>query len=208
MYTLYYSPRSASMVVHLALLEIGAPYELRLVDTTTEDTCLSSYLQINPRGSVPTLIIDGRPISESVALLMVLAERHPEATLAPALSTPERKIWLQWITYLSQQLMPVYKLWFFPALLGMTKHTPEVRAALQRRIEKAWDILEEHLAANGPYLLGEQFSGADLLLAMLTRWSRETARPTTEWSRLTVLEGLVRARSSWQVCCKIEGIGD
>lgn len=208
MYKLYYSPRSASMVVHLALLEIGAPYELSLVDFGSKDPRFAAYLSFNPRGSVPTLIVDGRPLSESVAMLMTLTERHPEAKLAPGLNTPEREMWQQWVIYLSQQLMPVYKMWFYPSLLGMAKHTTEVRGALQRRIEGYWTLVESHLVVNGPYLLGEQFSGADLLLVMLMRWSRETPRPATEWPRLKHLEELVRERPSWQKCCEVEGIVD
>ena len=76
MYTLYYSPGTASMVVHLALLEIGAPHELRLVDFDTKAQHDPDYLKLNPRGVVPTLVIDGRPLSESAALLMVLAEQE------------------------------------------------------------------------------------------------------------------------------------
>ena len=83
MYTLYYSPGSASMVVHLALLETGAPYRLELVDLAKGAQQSTEYLKLNPQGVVPTLVIDGRPLTESAALLMILAERHPDARLAP-----------------------------------------------------------------------------------------------------------------------------
>ena len=79
MYTLYYSPGTASMVVHLALLEIGAPHRLELVDFDKDAQHSPEYLRLNPRGQVPTLVIDGQPYFESAALLMILAERHPEA---------------------------------------------------------------------------------------------------------------------------------
>ena len=79
MYTLYYCPSTASMVVHLALLEIGAPHELKLVDFESQQQKDPAYLALNPHGVVPTLIIDGKPYIESAALLMLLAERHPEA---------------------------------------------------------------------------------------------------------------------------------
>ena len=138
MYTLYYSPGTASMVVHLALLEIGAPHELRLVDFDANAQHDPDYLKLNPRGVVPTLVIDGRPLSESAALLMVLAERHPEAKLAPAPGTPEHEAWQQWIVYLSNTLMSTYRFWFYPSELGAAEHTPEVRAALQCKIEGVW----------------------------------------------------------------------
>ena len=206
MYTLYYSPGSASMVVHLALLEIGAPHELRLVDVDAGAQRDPAYLKLNPRGVVPTLVIDGRPLSESAALLMILAERHPQAKLAPVQGSPEREAWQQWIVYLSNTLMSTYRFWFYPSELDTPAHTPEVRAALQRKIASVWDLLEAHLSASGPYLLGEEFSGADLLLTMLMRWSRNMPRPATEWPALKRLAELVRARPSWQKLDEIEGL--
>jgi glutathione S-transferase len=203
MYTLYYSPGTASMVVHLALLEAGAPHELKLVDLDAKAQRDPEYLRLNPRGTVPTLVVDGQPLSESAALLMLLAERHPDSPLAPPPGTPQRGAWYQWIVYLSNTLMSAYRLWFYPQDLC---DTPEVRTALQRRIEGVWDFLEIHLAAHGPYLLGERFSGADLLLTMLMRWSRNMPRPATEWPALKRLADLVRARPSWQRLYEVEGL--
>jgi glutathione S-transferase len=203
MYTLYYSPGTASMVVHLALLEADAPHELKLVDVDAGAQRDPSYLRLNPRGVVPTLVVDGQPLSESAALLMLLAERHPDSPLAPPPGTPERAAWYQWIVYLSNTLMSAYRLWFYPQDLV---DTPAVRAALQSRIEGVWDFLEAHLATHGPYLLGERFSGADLLLTMLMRWSRNMPRPATEWPALKRLADLVRARPSWQRLYEVEGL--
>jgi glutathione S-transferase len=206
MYTLYYSPGSASMVVHLALLEIGAPYRLELVDFAAGAQRDSSYLKLNPHGVVPTLVIDGKPCVESAALLMVLAERHPEARLAPAPGTATRDAWHQWIVYLSNALAATYRFWFYPSELGVTEYPPAIREALQRKIERVWDRLDTHLAAGGPYLLGSEFSGADLLLAMLMRWSRKMPHPATEWPALDALAALVRARPSWKKLYEIEGL--
>ncbi|HEY1590133.1 MAG TPA: glutathione S-transferase family protein [Rhodanobacter sp.] len=208
MYTLYYSPGTASMVVHLALLEIGAPHELRLVDFDADAQHSAEYLKLNPRGVVPTLVVDGRPLSESAALLMVLANRHPEAGLSPAPGTPEHEAWQQWIVYLSNTLMSTYRFWFYPSELGTTEHAPEVRAALQRKIEGVWDLLDAQLAAHGPHLLGYEFSGADLLLTMLMRWSRNMPRAATGWPALKRLADLVRARPSWQKLYEIEGLNE
>jgi len=206
MYTLYYSPGTASMVVHLALLEIVAPHRLELVDFTTQAQRSPRYLELNPQGRVPTLIVDGRPVSESAALLMLLAERHPEAKLAPAAGTPQRAAWYQWIVYLANTLMPAYRLWFYPPdASGAEEHPPAVRAAIQARIEGAFDLLEAHLSANGPYMLGE-FSGVDLLLTMLMRWSRNMPRPATQWPALKRLADEVRARPSWKKLYEIEGL--
>ena len=206
MYTLYYSPGTASMVVHLALLEIGAPYELRLVDFDHDAQHGDEYLKLNPRGVVPTLVIDGRPRCESAALLAMLAERHPEAKLIPPPGTPEREAWQQWVVYLSNTLMSTYRFWFYPDELGASEHAPGIRTALQKKIEGVWNLLDAQLAKDGPYLLGATFSGADLLLTMLMRWSRNMPRPVTDWPALKQLADLVRARPSWKRLYEIEGL--
>jgi glutathione S-transferase len=206
MYTLFYSPGTASMVVHLALLEIGVPYRLQLVDFTAGAQRDPTYLALNPQGVVPTLLIDGRPVVESAAVLMVLAERHPEAKLAPPPGTVERDAWYQWIVYLGNPLAATFRLWFYPSDLGSAEHAPAVRDALQRRIEAAWDHLDRHLTTHGPYLLGRDFSGADLLLTMLMRWSRKMPRPATDWPALGALANLVRARASWKKLYEVEAL--
>jgi len=68
------------------------------------------------------------------------------------------------------------------------------------------DRLEAQLSAHGPYLLGEQFSGADLMLTMLLRWSRNMPRPATSWPHLAALAARVKARPSWKKLYEIEGL--
>lgn len=207
MYTLYYSPGSASMVVHMALLETRAPHELKLVNIEQGAQRDPAYLALNPRGVVPTLVIDGRARHESAALLMMLADRHPASGLGRAPGTPEREALEEWLVYLSNTLMSTFRFWFYPPDLGASEHPPQVRAALAAKIEGVWDYLDSELAARGPYLLGEQFCAADLLLAMLMRWSRNMPRPASQWPALTRLADLIRARPSWQRVYAIEGLG-
>jgi glutathione S-transferase len=206
MYTLYYSPGSASMVVHLALLEIGLPYELKLVDFSRRAQTEPAYLKLNPQGVVPTLIIDGVTRTESAALLIMLAERHPQAGLIPALGTPEHDEWHQWVAYMSNSLASTFRLWFYPGDLGATIPEASLKAGLQQRIEAIWDRLDMHLRAHGPYLVSGRFSGADLMLTMLMRWSRKMPRPATQWAALKVLADNVRARPSWKKLYELEGL--
>jgi glutathione S-transferase len=206
MYTLYYSPGTASMVVHLALLEIGCPHRLVKLDFEAAAQRAPEYLRLNPQGRVPTLVIDGQPHFESAALLMLLAERHPEANLAPPVGHPLRADWYQWIVFLANSLSPTYRYWFYPPDLGTPEHTPEIREALRARVESAWDTVDAHLAAHGPYMLGAQFYGVDLLATMLMRWSRNMPKPATEWPALRRLADLVRARPSWRRLYEVEGL--
>ena len=77
MYTLYYSPGTASMAVHWALIEMGVRFEAVSLDFDAGEQKAAAYRKLNPAGRVPTLVVDGQPYAESAALLMLLAERHP-----------------------------------------------------------------------------------------------------------------------------------
>jgi len=206
MYTLYYSPGTASMVVHLALLEIGAKHQLKLVDFANKQQKDPAYLALNPNGVVPTLILNDQAYIESAAVLMMLAERHPEAGLAPAPGSVEHDLWRQWIVYLSNDLQSTYRFWFYPEDLGSVEHPEPVRQALQHKIEHIFSHLDAHLSQHGPYLLGSQFSAADLLLGMLMRWSRNMPKPATEWTALNKLTQLVTTRPSWKKMHTIEAL--
>ena len=82
MLTLYFSPGSSSMAAHIALYEVGAPFDAK--PTPIYDKPDPAYLALNPEGKVPTLVIDGgRPLTEVAAILYYLARRHPEAGLWP-----------------------------------------------------------------------------------------------------------------------------
>lgn len=208
MYTLYYHPGSASMVVHLALLEIGAPYRLERLELPIDPQRDAAYLALNPRGQVPTLLIDGKPYVESSALLMALADRHPEAKLAPPPGSDLRPAYYQWMVFLATQLGAHYRLWFMPRDLGAAELPPIVRDALRSRIEQGLSILDAHIAAGGPCLLGPSLSMADLLALMYMRWSRNMPRPATEWPALQAYASRLRARPTWQRLYEIEGLTD
>ena len=205
MYTLYYAPGSANLVVHLALLEIGAPFELKRIDIEKGEQRSAAYLAINPRGVVPTLVVDGQPHGEAAALAMLLAERHPDAALAPAPGSTQRGDYLQWMFYLANSLQPLFRQWFYP-----NDHLAEGGETTQQNaragIEKCWLHIDAHLAAHGPYLLGERFGVVDLYALMLMRWSRNMPKPATEWPHVAALAARLKARPSWPRVCAEEGL--
>src|SRR5882762_4049265 len=84
--TLYFAPDSCARVPLIALEEIGAPYRIEVVAFMSGQHRSAEYLALNPKGKVPTLVVDGEPLSENVAILTWLAERFPQADLLP---TPE-----------------------------------------------------------------------------------------------------------------------
>jgi glutathione S-transferase len=209
MYTLYYSPGTASMCVHQALIETNAEYRLIQVDLQAGGQRDPAYLKLNPNGVVPTLLIDDVPFTESAALLMTIATRHPQAGLAPAENSSSRIAWYQWIVYFANTLQPAFRSWFYP---GDVSDDPETQAILipatRRKIESAWTRIDMHLAAQGPYLLGAEFSAADLMLIMLLRWSRNMPKPATEWPALRQYAVRMQDRPSWKQLYALEGLSD
>src|SRR3546814_11996448 len=92
-----YSPGAASMLVHGLLIDLGIPHELRLLDFGARQQKSAEYLALNPSGVVPTLVLDGRPMTEAAAIALHLAEQHPQAKLVPAIGDPARRDCLQWM---------------------------------------------------------------------------------------------------------------
>lgn len=207
-YALYWSPGTASMAVHQALIEIGAPHELRELDLDAKAQKNPEYLRLNPNGTVPTLIVDGAPVYECAALLLLLAERHPEAQLAPAPGTPTRATFLQWMAHFANTLQPAFRQWFYPQDFAPEENVAASKEYARRRVEGVWDRLDAHLAAHGPYLLGETFSVADLYATMLMRWSRNMPKPATQWPQLAALAQRVKARPSWKKLYEVEGLSE
>ena len=205
MYSLYYSPGAASLVVHWLLIELGVQHELRLVDTAAKQHKSADYLALNPNGVVPTLIADGQPLYEAAALVLHLADRHADAGLAPAGDDPQRGRYLQWVLNLANTLQSPLRLWWYPQ--DIDGERPDVvRDGARRRIEAAWDRLDAHLAANGPYLLGDRMTAADFYLTMLMRWTRNMPRPGHEWPHLAALAQQMKARPSFRTLYEREGL--
>ena len=99
MYTLFWSPGSASMASHVLLEELGVPYELSRVELNKPRD--AAFLKLNPWGRVPTLVADGKAMYESAAICMHLTDRHPEKGLAPAVGTMDRAYFYQWLLFLA-----------------------------------------------------------------------------------------------------------
>ncbi|MFM0032108.1 glutathione S-transferase family protein [Paraburkholderia madseniana] len=183
-YRLYYSPGAASMAVHWMMIEMGIPFDVHLVDIDAGNQRNPDYLRLNPSGRVPTLVVDGTPRHESAALLMLLAERHPEAALAPAPGSADRGAWLELMIYLANTLLPAMRDWFYADVDGDPAGAVAVQALAQRRLEEACDRLDADLADGRDYLVGGKLSTADFLAVMLMRWTRNMPRPALGWPHL------------------------
>lgn len=208
MVSLYYSPGAASLVVHWLLIELGVPHELKRVDLASGQHKQPDYLAMNPNGVVPTLVIDGQPMHEAAAMLLLLADAHPQAGLAPAPSAPGRGMYYQWMLHLANAVQPLFRQWWYPQEVAGEANAAAVHAHVQPRIEEAWDRLDAHLGTHGPYLLGDAPSAADFYLVMLMRWSRNMPRQALAWPHLGELARRLRARPSFKTLYEREGLSE
>jgi len=107
MLTLYYSPGSSSMATHIALHEVGVPFYLKRTAFHREENRAPDYLQVNPEGKVPTLVLeDGYPLTEVAAILWYLARRYPQAGLLPGGDIEIEAQIISWMSFIAASVHP------------------------------------------------------------------------------------------------------
>ena len=207
-YRLFYMPSTASLAVHWMLIELGVPFELELVDFETGAQRSPEFLKLNPSGRVPVLVVDGAPHAEVAALLMLLAERRPQAGFAPAVGAAERADYLQWMLFLANTLQPAFRAWFYPDEPAGADQVEVVQARARATIEAIWARVDARFADGRRHLLGERLSAADFLLTMLTRWSRAMPVTATAFPHLGAYVARMRAMPSLREVHAREGLTD
>lgn len=105
MLTLYYAPGASSMAPHIALFEVGAPFEGRPLSFHREENKTPAYLAINPVGQVPVLVIDGRPLTEVAGILFYLARAYPQAGLLPDDAEGQGRV-VSWMSFIAATVHP------------------------------------------------------------------------------------------------------
>ena len=132
MLTLYFAPGASSMAVHIALHEVGATFEMRPMSFRRNDMRAPDYLALNPEGKVPTLLIDGRPLTEVAAILFYLARRFPAAELLPRDDPEAEAQALSWMSFIASTL--------HPARARGLEHATAVWGIADRRLGDGWAI--------------------------------------------------------------------
>lgn len=166
------------------LLHIGAPFELVKIDLDKKAQHAPEYLKINPSGHVPALIVDGAVRAECAAILMLIAERHPDAKLAPALDAKERGEFLQMMFFFANTLQPAFRSWFYPDEPAGPENKDAAMAQARAKIEIVWQRVDARLGDGRAYLAGPSLSAADFLGTMLMRWSRNMLKPATQYPHI------------------------
>jgi len=160
---LYFNPQSRAVIARWMLDECGASYELVHVDLAKGEHKQPAFLAINPTGKLPALEDGNVRVYENAAICLYLADRFPRARLAPRPDAPERGRYLSLVVYSTSQLEP-----------AMGDHILQIPHHAQRGwtdFETAKQVVERELG-DGPYLFGDWFTAADVMIGSMLIWKR------------------------------------
>lgn len=180
MYKLYTRPGSGGFVVEAALALANARFDQ--IDVPKTDRPDQAFLDISPLNQVPVLTLpDGRSITESAAICMLLAERHPDAGLSPAPGEPGRADFLRWMAFMSSVLYPaVLRFYYAPRYTADAEGAKAVKQAAVAEMDRGFAIVDAALAGR-EWLAGDRLSLADIYLVMLVAWHPDAEKARTAW---------------------------
>jgi glutathione S-transferase len=184
MLTLYFAPGASSMAPHIALHEIDVPFEAHPISFSSKDNRTAAFLALNPEGKVPTLLIDGRPLTEVAAILYYLARRYPEAGLLPTGNAEAEAHVVSWMSFIAATI--------HPARRQGIDHARAVYALADRRL------------GDRPWAIGS-YSIADIhLFRLFWRFTNSLHPPPGTFPNLEAHYQRMMARPAVQNTCAIE----
>ena len=177
-YTVYGALGSGSVPVEATLTLLGQSYSVVEAPTWEGAAQQDKVADVNPLRQIPALVTPGgETITESAAILVWLADRYPEARLAPDLESPLRAQFLRWMIFVPASIYSLFWVRDDPSRLGGPD--PEVgariKAATADRIADCWAMMEGQLTP-GRYLLGDDLTVLDLYVAVVSRWGPRRER--------------------------------
>jgi glutathione S-transferase len=183
-YRLYGRPGSGSGACEAVLTVSGLPYEIIDLERWGQGGAPADFLIISPLGQVPALVLpDGSAMTESAAICLYLSDLAPDAKLAPLPGHPLRARYLRWMVYLAANNYMTALRFYYPDRHTTTQGGADgVKAAAVERAGVEWTVLGKALG-DGPFLLGDALSAADIYAAMLISWDMD-------------IEGLFKAHPS------------
>lgn len=185
MLKLYFCPGTSSMAPHIALHEVGAPFETHALSLRQKTNRAPEYLAINPEGKVPTLLVDGRPLTEVAAILLYLARRFPDSGLLPNDDLEAEAQAVSWMSFLAATVHPARR-------QGL-EHARTIYAVADQRLGKR------------EWALGDRFSIADIHLFRLFWRFRNSLDPEPgEFPSLVAHYDRMMARASVQKTIEVE----
>ncbi len=198
---LYYSPGACSLSPHIVANEAGIPFDLVKVDTKSKTIAREGdFWDVNPKGYVPALELDdGEVLTEGPAIVQYLADRAPQAELAPANGSFERVRLQETLNYLTSEIHKSYSPLFRSDVL------PAVREERLAYLAKRYALIEKQLEGR-KYLSGDRFTVADAYLFTLTRWARAVKLDLSGFPNLEAFQKRVGSRKAVLEAMRAEGL--
>lgn len=202
---LYYATGTCALSPHIVALEAGVLLDLEKVDIGKTPHVTETGVDfgtVNPNGYVPALQLDdGSVLTEGVAIVQYLADLKPEAGLAQAAGTPEHYRLQSWLVFIATELHKMYSPWLFHPEYG-TRAQDVAREKIVERLA----FVEQHLTADGPFLMGETFTAADAYLFTIVGWSAFAKVDLSPFPQLRSLMEHVGARPKVREAMRAEGM--
>jgi glutathione S-transferase len=198
---LYFSPGACSLSPHIVLREAGVAFDLEQVDVRAKKTKGGGdFLQVNPTGQVPTLVLDdGDILTEGPVIVQYIADKAPASKLAPAAGTKERYHLQEWLNFITSELHKNFSPLYRPT-------TPDdYKPVARENLAGRFGYLDKKLA-DRPYLMGDTFTVADAYLFVMTNWANALHFDLAPWSNVGAFRERVLARPKVQEAMKTEGL--
>jgi glutathione S-transferase len=198
---LFFSPGACSLASHITLYEAGLPFTAEKVDMRTRKTGDGQdFAAINPKGYVPALRLDdGEYLSEGPAILQYIADRKPDAQLAPPAGTLPRYRLIEWLSFIATELHKGFGPLLRPGA------AEDVKTAAVDKLGQRLAYTANHLASR-QYLVGEHFTVADAYLYTILTWTRLVGIDLAAWPVLAAYRDRIQQRPAVQAARKAEGL--
>jgi GST-like protein len=195
-YVIHGARGSGSSIVELACAAIGVDYETRDLDVRNEEQRGAAYAALNPQRKLPTLELeDGEILTESVAILLTLDERHRDAGLLPPPGSSQRAQAVRWMLFMATELYPIVEIIDYPQRFAAEGEAAEaVRERAKAIWHERWLVVEANVAG-APFCVDSGFSATDLYIAVLSRWDMQADWRREHLPKVEALAAAVRARS-------------
>jgi glutathione S-transferase len=202
---LYYAPGACSLASHITIEETGLPYETEKLDLAAGDQRKPEYLKLNPRGRVPTCVVDGHVITENVGIISYFAGGYPQARIWPK-DTWHQALAVSTMAWLSNTVHTTYGHMVRPARYVDDADAQEKVKAKARTSFEGYLNEIDGLLAGRKFCVGNHYTAVDAYLLVFYRWGNRAKMPVRQLANYTALADRVLARPAVKKVMADEGI--
>ena len=195
MFIIYGDKGSGAFSAEAALSEVDAPYEFKLISLEKNEQRSPQFLAINPSGKMPAVKLpEGQIITESLAILLTIADHFPNAHLLPNQASVERAYAYRWLAFMAAEIYPMVEISDYPERFAPDgERAVALRQMARERIRQRLLIVERQIA--GPWFLPSGFSILDIYAAMFSRWRGSLGKEWAAAGHIPKLDALSKSLS-------------